>query len=199
MENCGNSVRTNKKRSGGIPKDIKIIKKPLIGFIGTLFRFIDDELLEYIIKERPQYSYVFIGKKENNFPLEKIAKYHNVHLLGEKKMEEMPGYIGSFDICINPFKNHEVNDSVMPVKVFEYLAMNKNIVSTYMYSLMKEGISKDIYFAKTKQDFLEIIDNLIEEKKFINKIDSEVIDEYHWDNIFNKLIQRITDFYHITL
>lgn len=117
---------SSKTYQGKIPQDIASIKKPIIGFIGTLFRFIDEDLLEFIISQRPQYEYVFIGKIESNFPIDKINIYKNVHFLGLKLPNEIASFINSFDLCINPFKVHEVNDSVSPVKVFEYLSLKKN-------------------------------------------------------------------------
>ncbi len=113
---------------------LKNIQSPIIGFIGTLFRFIDDNLLEYIISKRSSYNFVFIGPVETNFPIQKLKKYKNVSLLGQQKKELIPSYITDFDVCLNPFKVHEVNDSVSPVKVFEYLASEKPVLSTRMSS-----------------------------------------------------------------
>ena len=80
-----------------------------------------------------------------------------------------------------------MNDSVNPVKVFEYLALQKKIVSTYMYSLMKEKIADYILFAKDKNDFINILDNIIINRNFSNPITNEVIKSYHWDNLFNSI------------
>ena len=176
-----------------LPANLKNIKRPFIGFLGTLFHFIDAELLEFLISKRPEYSFIFLGGVQKNFPVEKIRNYDNVHLIGKVPKHEVPNYLNAFDVCLNPFVTHEVNDSVNPVKVFEYLAMSKHVVSTKMYSLMKEDIGRYIKFADTKEHFLEILDNLIANNDFRNNVPQSVIDAYHWDNLFLKMVNQLNE------
>jgi len=181
------------------PPDIVKISKPRIGFIGTLFQFIDEELLYQIIKARPKYNYIFIGNIEDNFPIQRFNNFKNVFILGKKPKEQIHNYINSFDITINPFKIHEVNDSVNPVKVFEYLANKKQVVSTYMYSLMQEEISKYIHFAKNQDEFIKLLDSLVKNSHFVNDIPSQLIYNYSWDGLFAKMIKEINRVYNIKL
>ena len=174
------------------------IKKPIIGFVGTLFNFLDIDLIEYIIKNRANYSFVFIGKIENSFPIDRLKKYGNFYHLGRKDKDLIPAYIKQFDACINPFKKHEVNDSVNPLKVFEYLACKKPVVSTDMYSLSKEDIAKYIEFASTKEIFLNNLDYIVLNKKQM-EIDVNDIEKYNWENLFGKLVNEIKDKHNLTL
>lgn len=188
-----------RKISLGIPEELRKIPRPIIGFLGTLFQFTDDKLLEFLIKHRPNYSFVFVGHIEGSFPIEKINKYKNVYLLGKKPKEVIPSFVNAFDVCINPFKVHEVNDSVSPVKVFEYLALNKVVISTVMYSLMKEKISSYIEFAKDYEEFLFKIDEHVKTNNYINKIPHEVLDKYSWDGLFERMTTQIKEKYKIEL
>ena len=77
----GHNININQNISLDEPVIIKDIKKPRIGFIGTLFRFIDDTLLEYVISKRPDYNFIFVGGVEENFPIDKIKNFHNVFLI----------------------------------------------------------------------------------------------------------------------
>jgi len=175
------------------PDDIRDIPHPRIGFLGTLFIFTDHSLLEYIIAQRPDYQYVFVGKVQKEFPIEKISIYPNVHLLGEIRKEDVGGYLDAMDICINPFKRHEVNDSVSPLKVYEYLAFRKPVVSTYMYSLQQEKISKHILFCKNREAFLEQVDKLIRKGDFVNPIPEDELLENSWESLFGKLIEGMKE------
>ncbi|MBN1599806.1 MAG: glycosyltransferase [Bacteroidales bacterium] len=177
------------------PGDVKDIAHPRLGFLGTLFRFTDEEVLEFMIKSRPEYNFVFVGKVEKSFPLERIKHYKNVHILGPKDKEDVDKYISSFDICLNPFKIHEVNDSVSPLKVFEYLAFRKHVVSSYMYSLQKEKISKHIRFGGNKEEQLQIIDEIVKSGDFVNHIPEEELLEYNWDNLFLQLAEKVKEQY----
>lgn len=54
----------------------------------------------------------------------------NIHFLGAKKQTELPAYLQHCDIALLPFKNDEIGKYVSPLKVFEYIAMNKPVLST---------------------------------------------------------------------
>lgn len=191
----GHDISLNGNTTFSIPDDIKNIPSPRLGFIGTLFRFTDDELLKYLVTNRPEYSFIFVGGTETGFPIEKLKPYKNVHIIGKRLKEIIPQYINAFDICLNTFKMHEVNDSVNPVKVFEYLALQKPVVSTKMYSLMKEKISEYVVFANDYEDFLKKLDELVVNKSFFNDIPKQILDSYSWDSLFKKLICEIDDKY----
>lgn len=194
----GHNIKTNGSFYD-CPKEIKELDGPKIGFLGTLFRFIDEDLLAYIIKERPNYNYIFVGPTDSSFNIQKIKSYDNVYLLGPKSKEQVKNYINSFDLCLNPFRVHEVNDSVNPVKVFEYLSLNKRVVSTEMYSLKKEKIADYIDFAESSDKFLEKIDAIISSQKLNNSIPKELVNEYHWDSLFEKLITQLNKKYNLNL
>lgn len=195
----GHNIQIKDIEEINIPEEIKKIPSPRIGFLGSLFQFTDDNLLEYMIKNRPNYNFIFVGGIEKGFPKGKIENYNNVFFLGRKPKEEIPGYIKGFDICINPFKVHEVNDSVNPLKIFEYLALNKFVISTKMYSLQKEEISKYVIFVGDKEEFLMKLDELIEKSKYNNNVDRDVINKYNWDFLFNKMLVSIKELYELDL
>lgn len=195
----GHSINLAKNIDYAIPRDLIKIATPIIGFVGTLFRFLDDNLLEYLISNRPNYNFVFVGPREQNFPVEKIKKYKNVFLLGEKNKAEIPNYINSFNVCLNPFKVHEVNDSVSPVKVFEYLALKKQVISNKMYSLQKEKIAEKIIFANDYSDYLLKLDNAVIKVDPESEYSNNILEEYHWDNLFSKLLNILKIKYNIEL
>jgi hypothetical protein len=174
-----------------VPTDIKEIKGPVIGFIGTLFTFLDFKLIEYVIKQNPDKSFVFIGNCEKYVEAEWKGitnTYKNVYWLGRKNKEDIPSYVHRFDVCINPFKVDDVSRSVSPLKVFEYLAMRKPVVSVKMESLEKEEIAPLIYFASSYQDFNAKLNDALRYKDINSeKSNYPLIANYSWDNLFRKL------------
>ncbi len=177
-----------------VPDDIRKIKPPIIGFIGTLFSFIDYKLLGYIIKNNPDKSFVFIGNCEDNCKNEwtEIIQYNNVYWLGKKKKEDIPAYINRFDVCLNPFKVCDVSKSVSPLKVFEYLAMKKPLVSVRMKSLEDEDVAPFINFASSYSDFNEKLNIALREKETFKEIlNYQVVRKYSWDNLFEKVLYSV--------
>jgi glycosyltransferase involved in cell wall biosynthesis len=101
---------------------------PIIGYIGGLHRFVDFGLLASVAKARPQWSFVLVGKKTAD--IGELGTLPNVHLTGQRPHSDLAKYIRQFDVCLVPYLNTEVTATVVPLKLNEYLAMGKPIVST---------------------------------------------------------------------
>jgi len=176
-----------------LPGDMGNIPKPIIGFVGVLFKFLDYELIGYVAEKNPDKSIVLVGPIEPSAAKygDKLRKHKNIHLLGTKPREAIPSYIHSFDICINPFKIDEVSRSVNPLKIYEYLACGKPIVSTDMESLKLDRlISSEIDFATDYFAFDELVKQAttreVSEEERIRKI--QVVENYSWDKLFHELL-----------
>jgi len=174
-----------------IPSEMKNILNPIIGFVGTLFSYLDYDLLKYIIEKNKDKTFVFVGPCCENVKKiwEEIIQYKNVIWLGKKKKTLIPAIISRFDVCINPFKMNDVSKSVSPLKVYEYLALKKPIVSVEMESLGKEKVGKLIYFARDYKEFNEKINLAL--KNIIPESEYQCVEEYSWDNIFKKVFNLV--------
>jgi glycosyltransferase involved in cell wall biosynthesis len=182
----------SKERACLSPRCLSNIPSPIIGFVGTLFSYLDYNLIEYIIKRNNNKSFVFVGPCNNNVKKRwnQIIKNKNVFWLGRKKKEEIPAIVSKFNVCLNPFKVDSVSKSVSPLKVFEYLAMKKPVVSVYMESLKKEKVGKLIYFAKSYEEFNEKINVALRTRRSQSEYQS--IKEYSWNSLFKK-VNRLID------
>lgn len=173
--------------------EIEDLASPIIGFIGTLFIHLDYNLLKYIIEKNMDKSFIFVGHCDYQVRKvwEEIIKYKNVIWLGRRRKEEIPAIIDKFDVCINPFKIDELSKSVSPLKVFEYLAMRKPVVSVEMESLKREKISKLIYFAKDYDEFNRMLYMAL--KNPISMSEYQCIEEYSWDSLFDKVFDFVEE------
>jgi len=121
-------------------------KKPIIGYIGAIAEWLDKELIEKIAKEING-SIILIGMNTNyNFGA------NNIYCLGEKRYDDLINYICDFSICIIPFKELPITKTVNPVKMYEYLAAGKKIISTNFEGIRK--FSDYIIIAKDHTDFI---------------------------------------------
>lgn len=123
----------NKKsdRPHDLPK-----KKPIIGYSGVIRYMIDLEMIDYLARKRPDWSFVFVGPiRESNqefyLRVDQLRIRPNIHFLGPKRPEELPRYINEFDLCLLPYEQTEVSTYyAAPLKFYEYLAAGKAVVST---------------------------------------------------------------------
>jgi glycosyltransferase involved in cell wall biosynthesis len=112
----------------GAPSELRGLTGPVIGYVGGLHRHVDFALLRDLAQERPDWSFAFVGPEQTS--LAAMRGLPNVYLLGQKQHSELAHYIRRFDVCLIPYLNNAYTATVVPVKLNEYLAMGKPVVST---------------------------------------------------------------------
>lgn len=108
---------------------LKHLKKPVIGYFGSIERRIDYTLLKEVVENNRDKSFVFAGPI---IPVDVPGWFFNqpnLHLTGALPYEEMPGLIKGFDVAMIPFKKDEVSRTIFPLKLFEYLGAGKPVVA----------------------------------------------------------------------
>ncbi|MBI4300557.1 MAG: glycosyltransferase [Chloroflexi bacterium] len=122
-----------------VPEDLRPIRRPVIGFAGSLFGIVDMGLLQYLAKTRPDWSLVLLGPiVEGSIDVEgfrRLTSLENVHYLGRKDYNLLPNYYKGFDVCLLPYKRMDYSESVFPNKLFQYLAAGKPVVSVGLPSM----------------------------------------------------------------
>ena len=111
-----------------IPDEMKLYSKPILGYFGLIQDLIDFELIRFIAQSRSEWSLVMIGPKI--FDVQYIPDLPNLHLLGQKPYAMLPNYIKSFDVCLIPYKLTPRTVYANPLKLRQYLAAGKPVVST---------------------------------------------------------------------
>lgn len=135
-------------------------KKPIIGYYGALASWFDYEMVKFLAKERPNYNIVLLGiKYDDTFDKANLSEYSNIHFLGPKNYDILANYASHFDVCTIPFLINYITQATSPLKLFEYMALGKPIVTTAMKECKKY---KSVMIANTKEEFAELIDNALE-------------------------------------
>ncbi|MEM4326200.1 MAG: glycosyltransferase, partial [Candidatus Pacearchaeota archaeon] len=158
------------------PEDIKNIvldRKPIIGYHGALARWIDYDLINYIAKKRPDWNIVLIGWNYDG-SMNSLHNCHNIYYLGIKQYKELPKYSIWFDVAIIPFKEGDIAKSTSPIKLYEYMAMNKPTVVTK--DLIECHRYNGVLIADNREDFIQKLEDALELKdnpEFIKMVDDE--------------------------
>ena len=178
-----------------IPSDLVNIRndyKYLICYYGALASWFDYELVNKIATKE-NYGVVLIGQDYDD-TLEKsgILKNKNVFYLGKKDYNELPMYGYNCDVFIIPFLINDITKATSPVKIFEYMAMGKPIVTTALPECKKY---KSVLYSNDHAEFIKNIDKAVEligDKKYINLLHKEA-KENTWESKATSIVQFVNE------
>jgi len=152
--------------------------KPMIGYVGTIGPWVDVCLLREIASSFPGARLELVGPVEVDLsPLENLP---NVRLVGQVPYESVPALIQGMDVCLLPFKINDLTRAVNPIKLYEYFALGKPVVSTPLPEL---ALYDDLaYLAEPGRDFIEAVRQAIDEGGDSHLAESrrKVADENSW-------------------
>ncbi|MEW6443354.1 MAG: glycosyltransferase [bacterium] len=138
-----------------VPERLAEIARPRVGYVGQIADFIDTDLICRAARALPEYSFVLVGNISSRRGVETLLGQSNVYPLGFLPFEQIPGVVDGLDVCLNPFRAGSIADVTKPVKLYEYLALGKPVVSTHMPQLLELG--DRIYMARTEDEFVRMI------------------------------------------
>jgi len=160
---------------GNPPEDLKpaLTGRTIVGYHGALAKWTDYELLRMIADEG-SYELVLIGHEhDDEFPKSGLKEHPRVHFLGSKTYFDLNAYAIYYDVAILPFKKSNLTEAVSPVKIFEYMAALKPIVSTDLRECRKY---KSCLIAETNEEFmaqLKCATSLIHDAEYLSVLDKE--------------------------
>lgn len=129
----------------------------IIGYYGALASWIDYELIKKLANHYKNIAFVFIGiKYDNSLSLSKIEDIENIKFMGKVEYNILPEYAKYFDIAWIPFIINEITLATNPIKVFEYMALKKYIITSALPECKKY---KSINIANNYEEFCYLIDN----------------------------------------
>ena len=107
------------KSNSDPPKDIDILKKPIIGYSGLISTRLDFEIIDYIATKHPEWSLALMGgvNKGCEDILQRFKTFKNIHLLGQKPIDQVPYYVKHFNVCIIPYGKNEQSENLSPLKL----------------------------------------------------------------------------------
>ncbi len=142
------------------PEDLENIRKPLIGYVGTIGHRVDMGLLQHICKNLTFCSLILIGNvliAPSDIAV--LKSYKNIYFLGGKDYNDLGSYMQHFDVSILPYKP-ELTSS-FPTKLLDYFAAGKPVVSTNLIEIQR---FKDIVcIANSNDEFIDHIRKALSE------------------------------------
>ena len=145
------------------PHDIQQLRYPIIGFIGAIREWIDIDLICKIAEEHPEYSILLVGPVTYGY--HKLKKYKNISMVGTKEYRVLPQYLAFMDVCLIPFKVNKLTIASNPIKLYEYLAAGKPVVSVALPEIIIKNASSLVRVAQNGNEFIKQIQEAVNETK----------------------------------
>jgi glycosyltransferase involved in cell wall biosynthesis len=188
-----------KNKGANKPREFRKIKQSIIGYVGIIQQRLDIDLMEYLAQKNQDKSFVLIGPlwpvyfrkfRRSAVEIKRLKKYKNINLLGRKPYKLSSNYINNFDLAISPHKVDNFSKYTNSLKVLEYLACGKPVVSTPLSGV--ERFSHLIYIAGDYEDFNKKLNQALEnnnvelEQKRIEQAEKE-----NWDGKIKEMVEII--------
>jgi glycosyltransferase involved in cell wall biosynthesis len=134
---------------------------PRLGYVGTISQRTDIRLMEYVARSRPEWSVLIVGRQELPLNEHGLLDLPNVQYLEIIPYQELPKSLKSLDVCLIPHKNTDYCKSMSPLKLYQYLASGKPIVSTNIEG--PERLKEYLWIGETYEDFVKCIEQALRE------------------------------------
>lgn len=159
-----------------------------IGYIGTIAEWFDRELLEKSAGEHPELSYHLIGPCIGAVS----TVQGGISYDGVVEHARLQSYIKEYDCLIMPFVVNEIVKSVDPVKLYDYIAFGKCIVSVWYEEL--EHFKDYVYFYTTYEEYDQLIRELIRRgfpPKYSVRQQEDFLRENSWQERYKLIAKAI--------
>ena len=178
-------------RDLAVPEDVSILPRPILGFVGAIAYWIDLDLIEFVARARPGWSIVMVGPLRAGVKIGRFRHLSNVYFVGKKDWRKLPNYLRGFDVCLCPFKTSEpITMTANPLKVYEYLAAGKPVVSTDIPEV--RPLCDVIRIAYSKEGFVEQIQAALQEDgATARQARIEVARNYDWPVLLGQMSEKI--------
>jgi hypothetical protein len=103
------------------------LPRPVVGYIGSIHEWIDVPLIESLARARPQWTFLLVGHAHVN--VDGLRALPNVVLAGPQPYVSLPQWSKAFDAAIIPYRLNRQVANANPLKLREYLAAGKAVVS----------------------------------------------------------------------
>jgi glycosyltransferase involved in cell wall biosynthesis len=180
------------------PHDLASIPRPRIGYTGYIKKQLDWPLILELAKRHKEWSFVFVGPKSPHpeilAALQELSSFHNVYFLGAKSTWALAAYPQHFDACIMPYRVNAYTNNIYPLKLHEYLASGRPIVSSLIRSLRE--FSKVIALANGFEEWSNALTRTLEPAASCPEAAAarrRIACEFDWNKLAQVIAQSLCD------
>jgi glycosyltransferase involved in cell wall biosynthesis len=175
----------------------------ILFFMGWLYNFsgLKEVALQLAKTHNDNLKLLIVGEGDAYEELQSIREKYNLQdrliLTGKKPYQEIPSFIAASDICLLPaHPDEKIMQDIVPIKMYEYMAMKKPVIATKLPGVMKEfGEDNGVVYIDKPEDAgakaLELVQNGAVEK--LGSKARNFVERYSWDKItddFERILEE---------
>ncbi|HWH16739.1 MAG TPA: UDP-galactopyranose mutase [Allosphingosinicella sp.] len=172
------------------PDDQCMLPRPRFGFYGVVDERMDLDLLAAVADAHPEWSIVIVGPVVKIDPAD-LPHRANLHYLGGKQYEELPVYLGGWDVALMPFAINESTKFISPTKTPEYLAGGRPVVSTPITDVIRHYSElESVFIADGAEAFIKACEDALAlargDDEWLRQVD-EKLSHLSWDTTYARM------------
>lgn len=163
---CKDKILTVRNGFDGIIKAEKVEKNEgrdlfTLCYFGTVAEWINFEFILCSLEDKTDIQYIFIGPLQSGV---KIPKHDRLKYIGPAAHKELDELTQRADAFVMPFKLSELIESVDPVKLYEYINFDKNILCVRYQEIERFENFVFFYESENYQSYLEQLTSMQQAK-----------------------------------
>ncbi|OOG53862.1 hypothetical protein B0E47_11700 [Rhodanobacter sp. B05] len=172
-----------------VPAAAQNLPHPVVGYFGSIHEWIDLELIEWLARERPQWTFLLVGHAAVD--VSRLRALDNVRLVGAQPYVDLPGWAKAFDVAIIPYRHNRQVENANPLKLREYLATGKPVVSVSQPEINK--FSRWITIAENREAFLLGLEHALNSDSAAAASERmATVADQTWDNRVDEVLREVS-------
>jgi glycosyltransferase involved in cell wall biosynthesis len=174
-----------------MPEELKEMPHPIVGYFGDIdAHTVDLDLVQRVAALLPGFTFVFVGT--STVATNGLKARANVRLIPRRPYDQVPHYGKCFDVAIMPWQQNEWIEACNPIKLKEYLALGKPVVSTPFSELGHYG--EVVYRARGAREFAAAIEQALREDCAERvRARKERVRPYTWDSRAELALRAVSE------
>ena len=182
-----------------IREEYGILKDDIVlFFMGWIYEFAGMKELARALGENkakyPNYKILVVGDGDAYDEMCEIRDEYDMAdqliLTGKQPFEKIPEFLASADFCLLPAHIDEpIMQDIVPIKIYEYLAMKKVVIATELPGISKEfGYGHGIEYIQEASEVLTTVEDILANDKYdeIASTAREYVKSNDWEAITDK-------------
>ncbi|MCL0058175.1 glycosyltransferase, partial [Dehalococcoidia bacterium] len=176
----------------------------ILFFMGWLYNFsgLKEVASQLAQIENDKIKLLIVGDGDAYGELQQIQDKYNLQnkliLTGKKPYQEIPSFIAASDVCLLPaYPDEPIMQDIVPIKMYEYMAMKKPVISTKLPGVMKEfGEDNGVVYVDRPEGVVAKALELVQNSSVptLGSKARSFVERNSWDNItdeFEKILEQV--------